>query len=75
MKPYAKAVVGFLVALTGSLATAAVDNSIVLGELLSAVAAAVAAGAAVFGVPNKPDVVLEVRRPPHVPDPGHPPIH
>ena len=54
MKTYAKAVVALLVALTGSLAVAAVDNSIVLGEWMTALATAVAAGAAVFGVKNKP---------------------
>lgn len=52
MSAYAKAIVATLVALTGSLGTAAVDNSIVLGEWMTAVATAVAAGAAVFGVKN-----------------------
>lgn len=56
MKPYLKAVVAFLVAATGALATAAVDNSIVLGEWMAALATAVAAGGAVFATPNKSDV-------------------
>lgn len=54
MKQARKAILAFLVAGTGSLAVAAVDNSITLGEALAAVAVAVAAGAAVYGVSNAP---------------------
>lgn len=50
----AKAFLAFLVAGTGSLATAAVDNSITLGEGLVAAAAAIAAFALVYGVKNTP---------------------
>lgn len=52
--PYAKAIAAFLVALTGALAVGAADNTITLGEGLAALATAVAAGAAVFGVRNRP---------------------
>lgn len=77
MTTYLKAVVAFLVAVTGSLATAAVDNSIVLGEWMAALATAVAAGGAVFATPNKTqrEPGIDLIRPPHVPSPGNPPIH
>lgn len=53
MKNYAKALAGALVALTGGIAVGYVDNALTQGELWSAIAAGVAAGAAVFGVPNR----------------------
>lgn len=49
-----KAVIGGIVALTGSLAVAAVDNAITLGEALVALATTAAAVGAVYGVTNKP---------------------
>lgn len=52
MKLYAKAIIGGVVSLTGSLAVAAVDNAITLGEIMAAVAAAAAAVGAVYGVSN-----------------------
>jgi hypothetical protein len=45
-----KAILAAAVAGTGSLAVAAVDNAITLGEALVVVATAVAAAAAVYGV-------------------------
>lgn len=51
--PVRKAVVGGLVALTGSLAVAGLDNHIALGEALAAIAAAAAAVGAVYGVSNE----------------------
>ena len=53
MKLYAKAIIGAVVSLTGSLAVAGVDNAITLGESLVATAAAAAALGAVYGVSNK----------------------
>lgn len=52
MKQARKAILAFVVAGTGSLAVAAVDNSITLGEGLAALAVACAAGGAVYGVSN-----------------------
>ena len=52
VKLYAKAIIGGVVSLTGSLAVAAVDNAITLGEIMAAVAAAAAAVGAVYGVSN-----------------------
>jgi hypothetical protein len=49
-----KAIWAFFVAGTGSLAVAAADNAITLGEGLLVLATAVAAAGAVFGVTNKP---------------------
>lgn len=49
-----KAVIAGVVALTGSLAVAAVDNAITLGEALVALATTAAAVGAVYGVTNKP---------------------
>lgn len=54
MGQYRKAIAAFIVAGTGALATAGVDNAITVGEILVAVAAACAAAGAVFGVPNAP---------------------
>lgn len=50
--PIRKAVVAGLVAGTGSLAVAGVDNRITLGEALVALAAAIAAVGAVYRVKN-----------------------
>ena len=52
MKLYAKAIIGGIVSLTGSLAVAGVDNAITLGEALVAIAASAAAVGAVYGVSN-----------------------
>lgn len=52
MKSIAKAIAAFVVAGTGSLAVAGVDNSVTLGEALAALAVAVAAGGAVYGIKN-----------------------
>lgn len=54
MKLHAKAIIGGIVSLTGSLAVAGVDNAITLGEGLVALAAGVAAAGAVYGVSNTP---------------------
>lgn len=54
INPYRKAVAAFLVALTGSLAVAGADSAFTVGEVMSALATAVAAAGAVFGVKNKP---------------------
>lgn len=54
LSPYHKAIVAFVLAAVGALAVAAVDNNIVLGEWMTALADAVVSGAAVFGVPNAP---------------------
>jgi len=54
VKKYAKAITGGVVALLSSLAVAAVDNSIALGEGVAALAAGAAAAAAVYGVRNAP---------------------
>ncbi len=54
VKMYAKAIVGAVVTLLSSLAVAAVDNSITLGEGIAALAAGAAAGAAVYGIRNAP---------------------
>ena len=50
--PIRKAVIAAVVAGTGSLAVAGVDNAITLGEILVAVAATAAAAGAVYGVRN-----------------------
>jgi hypothetical protein len=50
--PVRKAVIAAVVAGTGSLAVAGVDNSITLGEALVALAATAAAAGAVYGVRN-----------------------
>lgn len=49
-----KAIIAGVVALTGSLAVAAVDNAITLGEALVGLAATATAVGAVYGVTNKP---------------------
>lgn len=49
-----KAILGGLVALTGSLAVGLVDNALTIGEGATALAAGVAAYAAVYGVRNEP---------------------
>lgn len=49
-----KAVLAFVVTLTGTLGVAVTDNAITLGEAGVAVAAAFAAFGAVYGVTNKP---------------------
>jgi hypothetical protein len=54
IKPYAKAILAAAVAGSGSIATGFADGQLVAGEIAVAVAAAVAAGAAVFGVRNGP---------------------
>lgn len=54
LSPYRKAIASAVVALTGSLAVAGVDDAITFGEALVAIAAATAAGATVFGVRNTP---------------------
>lgn len=53
LKPYAKALVGFLTALVGALAVAAVDNSITLEEWLVAIGAGLGTLGFVWRVPNK----------------------
>lgn len=55
MKPYAKAITGGVSTLLGSLAVAAVDNAISLGEGMAAAAAGAAAFAAVYGIRNTPN--------------------
>lgn len=54
MKAYRKAILAFLVAGVGSLATGAIDNQLTLAEWLAAAATAVGAAAAVYAIPNKP---------------------
>lgn len=53
MKDYAKAIAGAAVALTAGIAVGYADETLTKGEFWSAVAGAVAAGATVFGVPNR----------------------
>jgi hypothetical protein len=53
MKDYAKAIAGAAVALTGGIAVGYADDALTRGELWAAIAAGVAAGAAVFGIPNR----------------------
>lgn len=55
MKTYAKAITGGVVAGLGSLAVAAADNAITLGEGLGAASVAAAAFAAVYGIRNTPN--------------------
>ncbi len=52
MKTYAKAITSGVIALLGSLAVAAADNAITLGEGLAAAATAAAAFGAVYGIRN-----------------------
>jgi hypothetical protein len=59
LKPYAKAILAAAVAGTGSIATGFADGRLVAGEIAAAVAVAVAAGAAVFGVRNGPAEPVE----------------
>lgn len=54
MKPFAKAIAAFIVAGTGALAVAGVDNAITVGEALVALATACAAAGAVYGIKNTP---------------------
>jgi hypothetical protein len=54
VKPYAKAVAGAAVAGLSAYGTALADGTVTSGEWVGVALAAVAAGAAVFGVPNKP---------------------
>lgn len=56
MSRYRKAIASALVALTGSLAVAGIDNAITLGEALVALAAATASAAAVYGIRNEAQV-------------------
>lgn len=55
MKTYAKAITGGVITLLGSLAVAAVDNAISLGEGMAALAAGAAAFGAVYGIRNTPN--------------------
>lgn len=50
----AKAILAFLIAGSGSLAVAAVDNSITMGEGIVAASVALVALGAVYGVKNAP---------------------
>lgn len=52
LKPYAKAILAALVAGVGGVAVGYADDSLTTGEFWAAMAAAVTAGAAVFGVRN-----------------------
>lgn len=52
LKPYAKAILATLVAGVGGVAVGYADDSLTTGEFWAAMAAAVTAGAAVFGVRN-----------------------
>lgn len=54
LKPYAKAIAATLVALVGGIAVGYADDTLTTGEAWSAIAAAVTAGAAVFGIRNTP---------------------
>lgn len=56
MGTYAKAFTGALLAGLGALGTALVDNSVAPVEWVAVATATVAAFAAVWGVPNKPQV-------------------
>ena len=55
MKTYAKAITGCVVAGLGSLANAATDNALTLGETLGAASVAAIAFAAVYGIRNTPN--------------------
>lgn len=50
IKPYAKAVLAFLVPLAGGIAAGYADDRLTTGEVWSAIAVALATGGAVFGV-------------------------
>ena len=52
MPTYAKAITAGVISLLGSLAVAATDNSITLGEALTATSFAAAAFGAVYGIRN-----------------------
>jgi len=54
MKTYAKAITSGVIALLGSLAVAAADNAITLGEGLIAASVAAAAFGGVYGIRNEP---------------------
>lgn len=57
--PYAKAIIGALVAFLTAIITALEDDGISAAEWVTAVVALLIAGGAIFSVPNKPPFVPE----------------
>lgn len=54
IRPYAKALAATVIAGVGAIAVGYADDALTRGELWAAISVGLAAGGAVFGIPNRP---------------------